>query len=65
MDRGAQKVLVKLTTTLDGTGKVIDCVEKRAESDIERVETASGTGRRKDAENEGIEVEDLFISHMS
>jgi hypothetical protein len=64
MDRGVQKVHVDEKWTHDQTGKVIECVEERAESDIERVETASGSAGRKQEENEREELEELFISHF-
>jgi len=65
MDRGLLFVLVDEKWTLDETGKLIDCAEKRAESDIAKSESASAAGRPKQEENERIELEDLFISHMS
>jgi hypothetical protein len=59
MHRGAQKVLVNLTTTDDQTGRLIECVEKRDEQSIEERKSARGTGRPKDEENEGKELEDF------
>ena len=65
MDLGAQKVLLHLTTTHDQTERLIECVEKNAEEDVEAPETARGTDSPEQEENEREELEELFISHLS
>jgi hypothetical protein len=59
MLRGVQKVLAKLATTLDRTGRLIECTEKRDELTVEERKSASGTGRPKSAENEREELEEF------
>jgi hypothetical protein len=57
--RGVEKVLEKLATTGDQTGKLIECRRERGEWTVEEGKSARGTGRPKSGENEREELEEF------
>ena len=50
--------------TLDGTGRLIECREKKGKEEVEERKSASGTDGREEEENEGKAVEDFRHGHI-